>query len=130
MFSLQVVFTADAGFLENMKMSSSLPKILETGIHVFKGNSQTIKKLKKPYDQCQLYRNASKNYRWLKVVIFNFFTIGVVWISSVWVVFNNLLLINATDSSNISSDYHRYFFDISIYFLLFFSNTPFISVKF
>ena len=46
MFSLQVVFTADAGFLENMKMSSSLPKILETGIHVFKGNSQTIKKLK------------------------------------------------------------------------------------
>ena len=35
--------------------------------------------------------------------------------SSVWVVFNNFLIIDATDRSKISSNHHRIFFDISLY---------------
>ena len=47
-----------------------------------------------------------------------------VWIlrSSVLVVFNNFLLIDATDRNKISSDQKRLFFAVS---LLFFANTPF-----
>ena len=40
-----------------------------------------------------------------------------------WVVFNNFLLIDATDRSKISSDQKRLFFAVSIYPLLFFANT-------
>ena len=34
--------------------------------------------------------------------------------SSVWVVFNNFLLIDATDKTKISSNHHRIFFDVSM----------------
>ena len=53
----------------NIKMSSSLSKILETGINVFKSNYQIIKNILK----YQLYMNASKNNRWLFVVISEWF---------------------------------------------------------
>ena len=45
--------------------------------------------------------------------------------SSVWVVINNFLLIDATDKSKISSDQKRLFFAVSLYPLSFFTNTPF-----
>ena len=45
--------------------------------------------------------------------------------SSVWVVFNNFLLIDSTDRSKISSNPHRIFIDVSLYPLSFFANTPF-----
>ena len=44
---------------------------------------------------------------------------------SVWDVFNNFLLIDATDRSKISSDQKRFFIALSLYPLLFFANTPF-----
>ena len=43
----------------------------------------------------------------------------------VWDVFNNLLLIDATDRSKISSDQKRFFIALSLYPLSFFANTPF-----
>ena len=45
--------------------------------------------------------------------------------SSVWIVFNNFLLIDATDKSKISSDWKRLFFALRLYPLSFFANTPF-----
>ena len=45
--------------------------------------------------------------------------------SSVWVVFNNFLLIDSTDRSKISSDQKRLFCAVSLYPLSFFANTPF-----
>ena len=45
--------------------------------------------------------------------------------SSVWVVFNNFLLIDATDRSKIRSDQKRFFIALSLYPLSFFANTPF-----
>ena len=45
--------------------------------------------------------------------------------SSVLVVFNNFLLIDATDRSKISSDQKRFFIVLSLYPLSFFANTPF-----
>ena len=50
--------------------------------------------------------------------------------SSVLVVFNNLLLIDATDRSNISSNQRRFFFAASLYPLSFFANTPFKPFEF
>ena len=44
---------------------------------------------------------------------------------SVWDVFNNFLLIDATDWSKISSDQKRIFIALSLYPLSFFANTPF-----
>ena len=44
---------------------------------------------------------------------------------SVWDVFNNFLLIDATDRSKISSDQTRFFIALSLYPLSFFANTPF-----
>ena len=44
---------------------------------------------------------------------------------SVWDVFNNFLLIDATDRSKISSDKKRFFNELSLYSLSFFANTPF-----
>ena len=38
--------------------------------------------------------------------------------SSVWVVYDNFLFINAADGCKISSNYHRIFFDVSLYSLL------------
>ena len=50
-----------------------------------------------------------------------------VWIlrSSVLVVFNNFLHIDATDRSKISSDQKRFFIALSLYPLSFFANSPF-----
>ena len=45
--------------------------------------------------------------------------------SSVKVLSNNFLLIDATDRNKISSDQKRLFFDVSLYPLSFFANTPF-----
>ena len=45
--------------------------------------------------------------------------------SSVWNVFHNFLLIDATDRSKISSDQKRFFIASSLYPLSFFTNTPF-----
>ena len=45
--------------------------------------------------------------------------------SSVYVVFNNFLLIDATDRIKIRSDQKRLFFAVSLYPLSFFTNTPF-----
>ena len=45
--------------------------------------------------------------------------------SSVWDVFFNFLLIDATDRSKISSDQKRFFIASSLYPLSFFANTPF-----
>ena len=44
---------------------------------------------------------------------------------SEWDVFNNFLLIDATDRSKISSDQKRFFIALSLYTLSFFANTPF-----
>ena len=44
---------------------------------------------------------------------------------SVWDVFNNFLLIDATDRSKITSDKKRFFIALSLYPLSFFVNTPF-----
>ena len=44
---------------------------------------------------------------------------------SVWDVFNNFLLIDATDRSKISIDQKRFFIALSLYPLSFFANTPF-----
>ena len=44
---------------------------------------------------------------------------------SVWGVFNNFLLIDATDRSKISSDQKRFFIALNLYPLSFFANTPF-----
>ena len=45
--------------------------------------------------------------------------------SSVWIVFNNFLLIDATDRIKISSDQKRLFFALRLYPLSFFASTPF-----
>ena len=45
--------------------------------------------------------------------------------SSVWDVFINFLLIDATDRSKIVSDQKRFFIALSLYPLSFFANTPF-----
>ena len=44
---------------------------------------------------------------------------------SVWDVFNNFLLLDATHRSKISSDQKRFFIALSLYPLSFFANTPF-----
>ena len=50
--------------------------------------------------------------------------------SSVWDVFINFLLIDATDRSKISSDKRRFFIALSLYPLSFFANTPFKRIEF
>ena len=47
---------------------------------------------------------------------------------SVLIVFNNFLLIDATDRSKISSDQKRLFLAFRLYPLSFFANTPFKSM--
>ena len=82
----------------------------------------------------KLYTNASKNNRWLEVVISKWFydpshglqfsQFGWMLLYSVWVVFNNFLRIYATDSSKISSDQKSLFFAVCLFPLSFFANTP------
>ena len=73
---------------------------------------------------------------WMICLILNWFFYGLsrmfqlpqfVWAqrSSVWDVFINFLLIDATDRSKISSDQKRFFIALSLYPLSFFANTPF-----
>jgi len=50
--------------------------------------------------------------------------------SSVFVVFNNFLLIDATDRSKISSDQKRFFIALGLYHLSFFANTPFKDLRY
>ena len=47
-------------FLENMMMSSSLSKILETELKVFNSNSRVIKKIKKYYETSSFYECFGK----------------------------------------------------------------------
>ena len=49
---------------------------------------------------------------------------------SVWDVFNNFLLTDATDRSKISSDQKHFFIALSLYPLSFFANTPFKKIYF
>jgi len=49
--------------------------------------------------------------------------------SSVLVVFNNFLLINAPARRKISSDQKRFFIALGLYPLSFFANTPFLNNK-
>ena len=56
--------------------------------------------------------------------------VAIFWICmsakfSVWDVFNNFLLIDATDRSKISSDQKRFFIALILYPLSFFANIPF-----
>ena len=48
---------------------------------------------------------------------------------SVWDVFNNFLLNDATDRSKISGDQKRFFIALSLYPISFFANTPFKSER-
>ena len=48
---------------------------------------------------------------------------------SLWDIFNNFLLIDATDRSKIISDQKRFFIALSLYPLSFFANTPFKAFK-
>ena len=106
----------------------------------------------------QLFTNASKNNWRLLFVISEWFVYDTSWMlhlfefvwalrSSVLVVFNNFLLIDATDRSKISnqkrffialdatdrskiSDQKRFFFtELSLYPLSFFANSPFKTEK-
>ena len=57
-----------------------------------------------------------------RMLQFSQFVWTLIW---VWDVFNNFLLIDATDRSKISSDQKRFFIVLSLYPLSFFANTPF-----
>ena len=50
-----------AANLKNMIMSSSISKFLETGMNVFKSNSQIIKNIKKYYEISTTYECVEKN---------------------------------------------------------------------
>ena len=96
-----------------------------------------------PIMSSELFTNASKNNRWLLFVISQWFRLELNWFvydaspifqlsefvwtlrSSVWVVFNNFPLIDATDRINISSNQKGFIFAASLYPLSFFANTPF-----
>ena len=121
-------------------MSSSLSKILETGIIMFSKvtlRSWKILNIKK----YQPFTNPSKNNLtivfkiWMICLELNWFVYDPRWMlhlsefvwtlrSSVGVVFNKFL-IDATDRSKISSNQKRLFFAVKIYPLLFFVNTLF-----
>ena len=64
----------------------------------------------------------------MKLIFFNF---AIFWICmgaklySVWDVFNNFLLKDATERSKISSDQTRFFIALSLYPFSFFTNNPF-----
>ena len=122
-------------------MSSSLPKILETGIHVFISNSQIIT-IKTYYEKSTIYKCGERQSMtivcniWMICLQLNRFFYGLsrmlhlsefVWTlySSVLVVFSNFPLIDATGRSKIRSDQKRVFIALSLYLLSFFANTPF-----
>jgi len=86
-------------------------------------------------------RRITKNHRlwninWMICLELNWFIYGpspmlqvseLLWTlrSSVWVVFNKFLLIDALGRSKISTDHHRWFFAVSLYPLSFIPNTTF-----
>ena len=100
-------------------MSSSVSKILEKRINVFKSNSEIMKNKKINIRKYQLYTNASKNNRWLLFVILKLSDFVWTLCSSAWGVSNNFLIIDATDRSKISNNQKRSFFAVSLY------DTPF-----
>ena len=71
------------------------------------------------------YIELNNNYCQVKVFVCRLNPCPLKIRSSVWDVFNNFLLINATDGSKISSDQKRFFIALSLYPLSFFANTPF-----
>jgi len=94
----------------------------------------------------QLYTNASKKYRWLLVVISEWFSWNeliflrselmlqlseFLWTprSSVGVFFINFILIDATNRSKTRSDQKHLFFAVNLNPLSFFANTPFNTSK-
>ena len=105
----------------------------------FQRNSQIIKKNIMKH---LLHTNASKKSMikscniWKMCLELNWFVYDPSWMlhlsefvwilrSSVWVVLNNFLLIDATNRSKIWSDQKRFFIALSLYPLSFFVNTPF-----
>ena len=122
-------------------MSSSLSKIPKTGKNVFKSNRQIMKNKKIIWNinYIPMGRKIFNDY-WLNYLYDSF---GINWFSydpswklqlsvfawtlrsSVWVVFNNFLLIDATDRNKISGVQKRLFFAVSLYPIHFFANTPF-----
>ena len=126
-----------------MKMSSSLSKILETGINVFKSNSQIMKNTKyceiSTINECveKLSMTIVCNI-WMICLELNWFVYDPGWMlhlsEFVWtlrssVVFNNFLLIGATDRSKISSDQKRFFIALSLYPLSFSRTLPLNKTK-
>ena len=120
-FSL-LVFTVGA-FLENIKMSSSLSKILETWINILKRNSQIIKN-EKCYEISTIYECVEKLSMtigcniWMICLELNRFFYDLSWMLQhpgfIWTqrslasgVFNKFLLIDATDKSRIRRDHAR-----------------------
>ena len=108
-------------FLENMKMSSLLSKILETGIKVFKTIYECVEKLImiiccNIWMICLIKLIFLRSESWMQQLSEFLLMLR----SSVCVVFNNFFLIDATDRSKISSDRKRLFFAVSLYPLSFF----------
>ena len=85
--------------------------ILETGINVFKSNYQIMKN-KKYYKISTIRMHRKIIYDPSLILQLSEF----VWTlrSSLFVVFNNFLLIDTTDRSKISSDQKRLFFAVSL----------------
>ena len=100
------------------------------------------KKSKKYYEISTIYEYVEKlemiiGYNvWMICLELNWFFYDSIWMLQlsefVWtlrflarVVFNNFLLIDATDRIKISSDQKRLFFAVRLYPLSFFMNTPF-----
>ena len=79
-------------------MSFLLPKILETGKNVFISNSHII--------TIKIYYEKSTIEMWQKIIDDH-------RVSSVLVIFNNFLLVDATDRSKIRSDQKRFFIALS-----------------
>ena len=126
-------------------MSSSLTKILETGINFFISNSQIIT-IKTYYEKSTIYKCGERQSMtigcniWMICLNLNWFFCGLssmlhlsefVWTlrTSVLVVFNNFLLIDATDRNKISSDQKRFFIALGLCPHSFFANTPFNRLK-
>ena len=122
-----------------MKMSSSLPKIFETGINVFISNSQIITIKTYYIYKCGERKSMTIGCNiWMICLKLNWFFYGIsrmlqfsqfVWTPcySVWDVYNNFLLIDATDRSKISGDPKRFFIALSLYPFHFSRRLPLIS---
>ena len=127
------VFTAGVGFSnipEKKKIPSSLSKILETGINVFKSNSRIIKKLKIFWNINFIRMHST--IVWMISFKFNWIIYdgmswenATSWICMVLNVFKHFLIVHALDRSKIGNDQYRIKVNISLNPLSFFANTPF-----